>query len=638
MSLDLKNLSYIQKVVSSMVEEIIIETEVIGDTIETDSDSLIGTPGRDGATFIPYINDEGIISWTNNGGLVNPEPINIKGEPGANGIDGSKGEKGDVGPQGPQGIPGQQGPKGEQGVMGPQGPVGPQGEQGPKGEKGDQGIQGIQGEPGADYVLTEADKKEIAGMVEVSGEVGNLSNYYTKTEVDDKIEQIELTPGPQGEKGEKGEDAYIKITDNIKKLDITTLDTGLYLFLGASEYAAADLYYGDIYSGLILNRGTYLMIRKSDAYYTGFVFEQANNIFFFSINPLIDEFNITEYATKDDILNKVDKVIGKSLISDTEIERLANVVNYDDTEIKELLNNKVNAEDLGFTTITNPDLSLLDTGLYIYTGETADIMYGDVEGNFDLQYGNLLYFYKYNRTFKLFAITNSAIYYVSGLDTKPFSTSKTVAYSNDIPLITPEDIPTKTSQLENDSGYVKNTDYASSDNAGLVKTESYYGLHTSSRNGTLYCEQFSYDEYANEKDGNCFISKGTLENVLETRLSNIEQSGGSGSISYSGDEQVVGTYFDKPLYKKTYMGTINMEYAGTYYTILKLDNGEKFERIIDIEGFLSDTTTAIGNLYNINMDGVIPIKLSNGNLDLRTPQMFYNKYFEVTLYYTKTTV
>ena len=80
-----------------------------------------------------------------------------------------------------------------------------------------------------------------------------------------------------------------------------------------------------------------------------------------------------------------------------------------------------------------------------------------------------------------------------------------------------EELPSKTSQLENDSGYVKNIDYASSDNVGLVKTESYYGLHTSSRNGTLYCEQFSYDEYTNEKDGNCFIGKGTLENVLEAK-------------------------------------------------------------------------------------------------------------------------
>ena len=46
------------------------------------------------------------------------------------------------------------------------------------------------------------------------------------------------------------------------------------------------------------------------------------------------------YATIDDLNNKVDKVAGKSLISDSEIERLANITNYDDTEIKNILNNK----------------------------------------------------------------------------------------------------------------------------------------------------------------------------------------------------------------------------------------------------------------------------------------------------------
>ena len=41
-----------------------------------------------------------------------------------------------------------------------------------------------------------------------------------------------------------------------------------------------------------------------------------------------------QYATKDDIAKKVDKANGMSLIEDTEKERLATVVNYDDTEIK----------------------------------------------------------------------------------------------------------------------------------------------------------------------------------------------------------------------------------------------------------------------------------------------------------------
>lgn len=125
-----------------------------------------------------------------------------------------------------------------------------------------------------------------------------------------------------------------------------------------------------------------------------------------------------------------------------------------------------------------------------------------------------------------------------------------------------EELPTKTSQLENDSGYVTNTDYASDDNVGLVKTERYYGLHSSSRNGTLYCEQLSYDEYTNDKDGNCFISKGTLENVLEAKdyaskgyvdeqISNIEAIGGSSSVIYSTEEQLIGKWVNnKNLYRK----------------------------------------------------------------------------------------
>lgn len=66
----------------------------------------IGSKGEDGATFIPSVSADGIISWTNDKELPNPEPVNIKG---------AKGDKGD------------------------------------------------------DYVLTEEDKKEIAEMVPSGG-------------------------------------------------------------------------------------------------------------------------------------------------------------------------------------------------------------------------------------------------------------------------------------------------------------------------------------------------------------------------------------------------------------------------------------------------------------------------------------
>lgn len=53
------------------------------------------------------------------------------------------------------------------------------------------------------------------------------------------------------------------------------------------------------------------------------------------------------YLTEhQDISGKVDKVKGKSLIADTEIERLKSVKNYDDTEIKTELTKKANSTDI----------------------------------------------------------------------------------------------------------------------------------------------------------------------------------------------------------------------------------------------------------------------------------------------------
>ena len=41
--------------------------------------------GEDGATFIPDVSAEGVISWSNDKDLPNPEPVNIKGEKGDTG-------------------------------------------------------------------------------------------------------------------------------------------------------------------------------------------------------------------------------------------------------------------------------------------------------------------------------------------------------------------------------------------------------------------------------------------------------------------------------------------------------------------------------------------------------------------------
>ena len=41
-----------------------------------------GGIGIDGATFIPHVSEDGVLSWTNDQGLPNPEPVTIKGKDG----------------------------------------------------------------------------------------------------------------------------------------------------------------------------------------------------------------------------------------------------------------------------------------------------------------------------------------------------------------------------------------------------------------------------------------------------------------------------------------------------------------------------------------------------------------------------
>lgn len=59
-----------------------------GETGET------GPAGEDGVTFTPTVSSEGVISWTNDGGLPNPASVNIKGETGATGATGAPGADG----------------------------------------------------------------------------------------------------------------------------------------------------------------------------------------------------------------------------------------------------------------------------------------------------------------------------------------------------------------------------------------------------------------------------------------------------------------------------------------------------------------------------------------------------------------
>lgn len=69
-----------------------------------------GNTGARGITFTPVIDSKGNISWSNDGGLENPQTVNITGP------QGDTGAKGDAGPQGEKGEVGDVGPKGDKGT------------------------------------------------------------------------------------------------------------------------------------------------------------------------------------------------------------------------------------------------------------------------------------------------------------------------------------------------------------------------------------------------------------------------------------------------------------------------------------------------------------------------------------------
>ena len=158
------------------------------------------------------------------------------------------------GPQGPQGIQGPQGEKGEKGDTGEQGSQGLQGIQGPQGEKGEKGDTGedgkdgtsvthswngttltitsasgtssadLKGAPGPvgpsgkDYVLTEADKQEIAEKVNVSVEIDNTLTQSGKAAdakaVGDRLrslsEEIADLPQPDWNQNDSTAPDYVK--------------------------------------------------------------------------------------------------------------------------------------------------------------------------------------------------------------------------------------------------------------------------------------------------------------------------------------------------------------------------------------------------------------------------------------------
>jgi hypothetical protein len=155
--------------------------------------------GADGGYYIPSVDAAGNLTWepTKNGMAI-PAETNIKGPKGDNGADaihvGSSEPTGDeliwINPDGEASGSldrvddihvGTEEPTGEELIW-----INPE------------------GQPSSEFA-TEAYVDEAIAAAQLggggSGESADLTNYYTKSEVDNKIEQIELTPGAPGKDG-----------------------------------------------------------------------------------------------------------------------------------------------------------------------------------------------------------------------------------------------------------------------------------------------------------------------------------------------------------------------------------------------------------------------------------------------------
>ena len=200
----------------------------------------------------------------------------------------------------------------------------------------------------------------------VNGADGKAFTYDDFTE-----EQLEVLK-VKGDKGDAGKDAVSPTitenennTDTIYKLDVTTVD-GTFTTpnlrgkdgkngSGSStgeENVIESIKVNGVAQTVAEDKSVDITVPTVDVdknYVDTELAKKANTSDIPSLDKYVtdEELNAKGYlTTHQDISGKVDKVKGKSLIADTEIERLKSVKNYDDTEIKTELAKKANSTDI----------------------------------------------------------------------------------------------------------------------------------------------------------------------------------------------------------------------------------------------------------------------------------------------------
>lgn len=152
-------------------------------------------------------------------------------------------------------------------------------------------------------------------------------------------------------------------------------------------------------------------------------------------------------------------------------------------------------------------------------------------------------------------------------------------------------IPEKVSELENDSNYVKNTDYATNASGGVIKAN--VGLFVDAK-GYVGVNGYDYEEYKS-KTNNYFVGKGTLENVIKGKKLETADNKVTSISPNSTDEQY-------PSAKCTYKIKKDLE---TFKNEV-LETGTASDSFINVED------SAMAEMQELSIDGVCEQKTTTG--------------------------
>ena len=342
---------------------------------------------------------------------------------------------------------------------------------------------------------------------------------------------------------------------------------------------------------------------------------------------------LTDLKNDNYFVNDINYVHTDNNFSHAEKEKLKELNNYDDSSLNEkivensnsILENKKDIQNLKETSEKNTsninefnknlqncslitetgyklDLSI-DNSTYVMTLKLLDKNENVLStGKIDLPIESMINNVSYDSNVKrlTFSLQNGNIINVplndliSGLVTEENLEETLKEYA------LKKDIPKNLSELKNDSNYVKNTDYATTTGAGVIKGTGAFSFIVDSE-GQPKSNILNYDQY-NKNSLNNFISKGTLENVitgknLETANNKVPSVGTSSTdTEYPSAKCVYKIKEDVDNLKSDILET-----GETSDTFVHLEDSAMAEyQELSVDGVCEQVTTTGKNLFDKN--------------------------------------